>query len=115
MSFSTYLGLWLTYLIAMLIALALFWNLTNWQRMRWLNRLLWLVFFVLAFTPAQVPQQPDFMAPAFIIGLFEYFQGDDGAVFNALLNLGVASLVALTGFLIYILVLTVRKLRAKKA
>ena len=104
---AAYLGLWLVYGVSVLLAFALLWRFTRWQNMAGsIGRLIRLLYLVLMLTPAYLSAAPDFIAPASIVMLFDFFQGYEEGAFDAAVNLVVATLGALTIYLFYRLIVT---------
>ena len=109
-----YWGLWAIYGACMSIAFAIFWFLTRWKRAKWLAQFLRLMFVLLAVTPAMVDEGSSAYAPAIIVSLFDYFQGNDDRALDATINLIIAAAFALVIYLMYAMILLIVHLRRRR-
>lgn len=106
MTETIYLILWIVYGLSALIGFVMLWKLTRWQgKARYLSGLIRLLFVVVMAVPANLSTVPEFMAPAFVVALFDFFQGYEDGAFNASINLGVALVAAIVLYSIVSLIL----------
>ncbi len=96
LSTTGYTVLWTVYGVASLLGFLLLWRMTRWQSgaTGFLAGLIRLLFAVIMLTPAALSTEPDYIAPAFVVTMFDYFQGFDEGAFDAAINLGVAIVAA---------------------
>lgn len=114
MSDLTYTTLWAVYLASTLFAFLLLWNLTKTSgKLKWFAGLVRLLFPVMMLTPANLSTNPEFMAPAFVVALFDFFQGFEQGAFDASINVGVAAIAAIVIYIIYSLILLIVHSRRK--
>lgn len=100
--------LWTTYLVSTLLAFLLLWRMTRWSgKLRFLAGLIRLLYLVCVLTPANLTTNPDFMAPAFVVVMFDFFQGYEDGAFEAAINLGVAATASITIYIIYSVILLI--------
>jgi len=101
-----YVVLWVVYGFSAVIAFWLLWGFTRWKgRARYWGGLIRVLYIVVMATPAYLSSVPDLIAPAIVVALFDYLQGFEEGAFNAALNLGIVSFLALLLYSIFCLIL----------
>jgi len=76
-------------------------------KLRFFAGLFRILFIVVMVTPANLSTTPEFMAPAFVVALFDLLQGYEEGAFDASINLGVAVGGALVAYIIYSVILLI--------
>jgi membrane protease YdiL (CAAX protease family) len=71
-----YLFAWGLYLLSSVGVCVVFWRCTRWIKFNGLRRFLRATLVVVLFTPVVVSADKDWMAPAFLVGIYEYVLGN---------------------------------------
>ncbi len=71
-----YLLAWGLYLFSSVGMCLVFWRCTRWIGFNGLRRFLRAALVVVLFTPVVVSAEKDWMAPAFLVGIYEYVLGN---------------------------------------
>lgn len=107
-------ALWAVYLVSVLLAFWIFFRMTRWQgKLGFVSGLLRILFLAVMLTPAELTTNPELMAPAFVVAMFDFFQGYEDGAFEAMINLGVALVAAITIYIIYSVILLIVHSRRK--
>ena len=108
MSEIVFTVLWAVYLLSTAMAFLLLWNITKTKgKFRFFSGLIRMLFVAVMLTPANLSTVPEFMAPAFVVALFDFLQGYEQGSFDAAINLGVAVVGALVLYIIYSVILLI--------
>tara|TARA_R110002073_G_scaffold173944_2_gene331097 strand:- start:131 stop:460 length:330 start_codon:yes stop_codon:yes gene_type:complete len=98
--------LWIVYGLSAVVAFWLLWGFTRWSgKARYFGGLIRVLYLVVMATPAHLSSVPDMVAPAIVVALFDFLQGFEDGAFDAALNLGIASFLALLLYSIVSLIL----------
>ncbi len=101
-----YIVLWAVYGLSAVVAFWLLWGFTRWKgKARYFGGLIRVLYVVVMATPAHLSSVPDLIAPAIVVALFDYLQGFEEGAFNAALNLGLISFLAILLYSIFFLIL----------
>lgn len=115
MSEFVYTLLWSTYLMSTGIAFLFFYNMTKWAgNWKILAGLVRLLFLTCMLVPANLSTNPEFMAPAFVVALFDFLQGYEKGAFDASINLGIALVAVLIIYTIYSVISLIVHSRTKR-
>lgn len=110
-----YTVLWATYLASTALAFLLLWKMTKTKgKLRFFAGLIRVLFIVVMVTPANLSTTPEYMAPAFVVALFDFFQGYEEGAFDASINLGVATAGAVAIYIIYSVISLIVHSRKKR-
>lgn len=71
-----YIYAWLIYLLAALGLTCVFWRMTRGMKLRRSRRTLRSIFAVVLFTPINIGQGALWLAPAFLVGAYDWVLGD---------------------------------------
>ncbi|MBC6427766.1 MAG: hypothetical protein GDA55_00755 [Cellvibrionales bacterium] len=112
-----YTVLWSIYAACAALLLLIAWSMTRrWRGIfKWLRNALLLAYVLLVAVPAPLSSAPDSLAPAFIVVLFDYWQGDKQAASDALSYLVAAFATAAVLYLIYLLARLTIAIRRKRS
>jgi ABC-type iron transport system FetAB permease component len=71
-----YIYAWVVYLLSAIGIVAVMWRLTRNLAMRRTRRTLRALIVVIAFTPINIAQQGIWLAPAYLVGAYDFVLGD---------------------------------------